>query len=369
MRRPYRLMVWGPGRMGQLCIWEISQTPALELVGLRAYSESKNGVDAGEMIGIAPMGVKATTDVDALLKIDCDCIVYTAHDEGTYHTDDEILRLLAAGKNVVTPLPYQDAYLYREAEFIDKLNAACARGRSVFHAGGIDPDLISDRILLGLTGACSDVTSIRLQENWDCSQAAPGPLKYVGFGMPPEEAKKVLVTQVIAANFTKAVVHTAARVLGLTYDRVEESHDYDPTPVALDLPFRIEAGTVGRIVHRMQGFVDAIGPEPFFTIEYNWVINESMRPEGMNPGQYYLATIEGRPSIKMALDLKVSHKNNDRTYQLGNMAVEPSYIATLVPCLQAIPHVCAAEPGVLRSFGPSLNWRPDLRLSEPKQAR
>ncbi|WP_408065744.1 hypothetical protein [Zoogloea dura] len=96
-------MVWGPGRMGSLCIWEISHSPAFELVGVRAYSESKCGVDAGDLVGIAPMGITLTCDVDALLRIDCDCIVYTAHDEGRYHTDDEILMLLAAGKNVVTP--------------------------------------------------------------------------------------------------------------------------------------------------------------------------------------------------------------------------------------------------------------------------
>src|SRR5690606_33560303 len=116
MKKPYKLMVWGPGRMGGLCIWEIANSPALELVGLRVYSDGKNGVDAGELIGIAPMGVKASNDVDALLKVDCDCIVYAAHDNGTYDTDDEILKLLTAGKNIVTMLPYQNAHLFREPE-------------------------------------------------------------------------------------------------------------------------------------------------------------------------------------------------------------------------------------------------------------
>lgn len=368
MRQPYKLMVWGPGRMGKLCIWEATHTSAFELVGVRTYSESKHGVDAGELIGIGPIGVKLSTDVDALLKIDCDCIVYTAHDEGTYHTDDEILTLLAAGKNIVTPLPYQNAHLFREAEFVAKLEAACRQGGSVFHAGGIDPDLISDRILLGLTGACAEVRSIRLQESWDCSHAAPGPLQYVGFGKPPEEAKKVVVAQVIANNFTQSIVRTAEQVLGVTYDRVEESHDYVPTPVDIEHPFPIAAGTVGRITHRLQGHVDSMGPDPFFTIEYNWVINESMLPEGVSPGQYYVATIEGRPSLRMALDLKVSHKTQERTHQLGNMEVEPSYVATLVPCLQAVPHVCAASPGILPSFGPSLHWMRDLRDSAPQPA-
>lgn len=365
MRQPYRLMVWGPGRMGKLCIWEATQSPAFELVGVRAYSEAKNGVDAGELIGVAPLGIPVSTDVQALLKIDCDCIVYTAHDEGTYHTDDEILMLLAAGKNVVTPLPYQDAHLFRGADFLARLDEACRSGGSVFHAGGIDPDLISDRILLGLTGACAEVKSVRLQECWDCSFAQEGPLRYVGFGQSPAEAEKVVLTQTIANNFTTAVARTAERVLGVTYDRLVESHDYVATTEDIHTPFHIPAGTVGRITHRMQGYVDAISAEPFFTIEYNWLVGNGMLPEGVAPGQYYVGTIEGRPSIRMALDLKVSHQNNDRTYRLGNMDVEPAYVATLVPCLQAIPHICAAKPGVLPSFGPSLHWMADLRQSAP----
>jgi hypothetical protein len=301
--------------------------------------------------------------VASLLKIDCDCIVYTAFDDGRHNRDEEILMLLAAGKNVVTPLPYQDARLFRDAEFVARLDEACRTGRSVFHAGGIDPDLISDRVLLALTGACADVKSIRLQECWDTSFAVEEQLRYVGFGMAPADAEKIVVTKTIANNFMMAVVRTAERVLGVKYDRVLESHDYVPTPVDIQTPFHVRAGAVGRITHRMQGWVDAIGPEPFFTIEYNWLIGNGMLPEGVAPGQYYVGTIEGRPSIRMALDLKVSHKNRDRVYKLGNMEVEPSYVATLVPCLQAIPHICAAQPGVMPSFGPSLHWMADPRDS------
>lgn len=366
MRAPYKLIVFGPGRIGGLAIWEIANSKEFELVGLRVYSEGKNGIDAGELVGIAPLGVKATTDVDALLKTDCDCVLYTAHDEGTFHTDDEILKILAAGKDVVTPLPYQNPELFREPEFVAKLEAACKEGNSTFYAGGIDPDLVSNRILLGLTGACADVTSIKLQENWDCTEAAkrsPEQLKYVGMGLPPEEAEKITVTQVIAANFTRALVHTAEKVLGVKYDRVEEGHDYITTPVDIHEPMHIPAGTVGRITHRMSGYVDAIGPDPFFTIEYHWLMGDTMLPEGIQPGQYYVATIEGRPSVRMTLDFKVSNNSDETLYKLGNLEVEPAYVAVLVPCMQAIPHVCAAPAGLMPSFDPSLHWMQDLRNS------
>ncbi|MBN1315272.1 MAG: hypothetical protein JXA42_07385 [Anaerolineales bacterium] len=364
--KKYKLMVWGPGRMGGHCIWEIANSKEFELVGVRGYLEKEIGVDAGELVGLAPMGIEITDNVDELLKIDCDCIVHTVHEDPNYGTDDEILKVLAAGKNLVTVLPYQNAHLFREPAFVEKLEAACKAGGSTFYSGGIDPDLVSNRILLGLTGACADVKTVKLQECWDCSSAQPGPLQFIGFGKQPEEAKKVVIAHAVAANFQKSIVYTAAKVLGVKYDRVEESHHYIPTTVDIHKPFSIPTGCVGRITHRMEGFVDSIGPEPLMQHEYHWHIGDSMLPEGVQPGQNYVATIEGRPSMKMTLDFRVSNKNDDRFFSLGNMKVVPTYVATLVPCMQAIPHVVAAPPGIMPSFDPSLHWMQDLRDSVSK---
>ena len=38
---------------------------------------AKNGVDAGEPCGESPVGIVATTDRDAVLKLDADCCVLT----------------------------------------------------------------------------------------------------------------------------------------------------------------------------------------------------------------------------------------------------------------------------------------------------
>ena len=38
----------------------------------------KAGKDAGELCGVGPVGVHATTDAEALLRLDADCVCYTA---------------------------------------------------------------------------------------------------------------------------------------------------------------------------------------------------------------------------------------------------------------------------------------------------
>lgn len=178
------------------------------------------------------------------MKIDCDCILHTVHEDPTFkRTDEEILQLLAAGKNVVTVLPYQNAHLFREKEFVDKLEAACKTGGSTFYSGGVDPDLVSNRTLLTLTGACADVKSVMLQECWDCSSAGrPEALQYIRFGKDPKEAKKIVGVYTVATYFQKSILATAAKVLGVKFDRIEESYLYIPAAEEIKIPLAIPVG-------------------------------------------------------------------------------------------------------------------------------
>ena len=366
MRKPYRVMVWGPGGLGSVCIWEVLQSKAFKLVGVRCYGESKNGVDVGTLLGMPPVGIKATNNVEKLLKLNCDCVIYTARDMGNFNTDEEILQILAAGKSVVTPLPYHNAHLFRDTAFNKKLAAACKKGKSVFHATGIDPDLISDRVLMGLTGLCTDIKYVKLQENWDSTYTEPELLAVAGFGKSLEDAKRVPLAAAVSTNFLKAIAHTVEHLLGVDYVRIEETHDYIATPKDIVSHYMtVKAGTVGRLTHRYCGWV-AGQNEPFFTMEYNWVMGPTMLPEGVLPNQYWVAEIEGRPSLKMVIDLTASRQNKDRFYKIGKLQTEPGYHGTMAPCLQAIPHICAAKPGVMPSFGTGLHWMKDLRASVAK---
>src|SRR5690349_22330594 len=42
------------------------------------YTTLFRSKDAGELVGIEPLGVTATNDADALLALDADCVCYTA---------------------------------------------------------------------------------------------------------------------------------------------------------------------------------------------------------------------------------------------------------------------------------------------------
>ena len=90
--------------------------PLLELVGCYAWSPEKVGRDVGELFGIEPLGVAATNDIDALLALKPDCVVYNP----MWIDVDELVRILSAGVNVVST-----------ASFITGHNLGAGRDRIV----------------------------------------------------------------------------------------------------------------------------------------------------------------------------------------------------------------------------------------------
>src|SRR4029453_2531948 len=74
---PYRVIQWATGNVGRAAVEGIVSHPELELVGTWVHSADKSGRDVGELCGIGPLGVRATSDVDAILALDADCVLYS----------------------------------------------------------------------------------------------------------------------------------------------------------------------------------------------------------------------------------------------------------------------------------------------------
>ena len=93
-----RVIQWTTGKVGKLSLRGILDDPRLELVGLYAYSDDKVGKDAGALCGRPDTGVLATADIDALLALEADTVVYTP-----FMADlDHVTRLLDSGLDVIS---------------------------------------------------------------------------------------------------------------------------------------------------------------------------------------------------------------------------------------------------------------------------
>lgn len=89
----------------------------------------------------------ATTDVDEVLALDADCVLYTPRIARL----DEVCALLSSGKNVVTT-----AFLFQPRRLPpaerDRLAAACQAGNASVHGSGLNPGNLSGVLPLALSG-------------------------------------------------------------------------------------------------------------------------------------------------------------------------------------------------------------------------
>ena len=181
----YRVIQWATGNIGQRALAASIRHPDLEVVGVRVYGADKIGVDAGVIAGTGTVtGVLATDDVDALVALDADCVLYMPSRLDL----DELCRLLASGKNVVsTCSELLWARRALPADQVERLEQACAEGDVSLFATGSSPGFISEVVPIALLLLERRVDRIVIEEFANMSQR-PSPkllFEVMGFGREP----------------------------------------------------------------------------------------------------------------------------------------------------------------------------------------
>ena len=161
-----RVIQWATGAVGRHAVAAVHDHPELELVGALVYSEAKAGRDVGEICGIGEIGVAATTDPDQIVALDADCVLYMPQGEmNPMGALDDICRLLASGKNVVSTAVTGLIYPRSMGEtVVARLEAACAEGPTSFHGTGIEPGWAAEVLPLTMSGLFQRIDSLLVQE-------------------------------------------------------------------------------------------------------------------------------------------------------------------------------------------------------------
>src|SRR4051794_17183872 len=74
-----RVALIGTGNCGSIALRQLINDGRFELTGVWVSSDAKVGKDAGELAGLDGLtGVAATNDLDAILAVKPDCVVYCA---------------------------------------------------------------------------------------------------------------------------------------------------------------------------------------------------------------------------------------------------------------------------------------------------
>ena len=76
-----RVVQWATGTVGRHAATAVHRHPDLELAGAYVYTAAKAGRDIGDICGIGPIGVRATSEPDEIFALDADCVLYMAQGE------------------------------------------------------------------------------------------------------------------------------------------------------------------------------------------------------------------------------------------------------------------------------------------------
>ena len=331
-----RVIQWATGNVGRAAIEGVLAHPDLELVGCWVHSSEKEGVDVGTLIGRDPVGVTATTDVDALLALDADCVLYSP-----LFADPAVLtRILQSGKDVVTPL----GWFYPPDDDRDRFDALCKEAGVTLHGTGIHPGGITERFPLVLSALAGSVTHVRAEEFSDIRTygAADVIRDWMLFGATPEHARTSVMADVLGGGFRQSVWMVADE-LGFALDEgLRTTHDVAVATAPIDSPIGpIQPGTVAAQRFRWEGLVDG---EPVITAAVNWLMGEEHLdpPWAFGPeGERFEVEVTGDPGV-----LVTFKKLHPVSVEAG-LQRNPGIVATAMHCVNAIPYVCAARPGLL----------------------
>jgi len=351
MNKPYRIAICGPGATGGGAIRGILSNPAFELVGVRAYSAAKHGRDVGELVGVEPVGVMAMTDLNDLLKLDTDCVFYMSQTYSDSGQTEEQLALLEAGHNVIGVGQYQALDLVDKA-LHQRFIAATTKGKSTFHACGIDPEFFSERLPLLMSALQYDVTRIELWEISPSDTIGEESLKSAGFGKSMSEAYgNDFVMRLGRSLLVPAMCRLSAH-MGYPIDRVEMTPQHVAAPFDIDIGrAKAPKGTLAGISRRYECFS---GDHLFYTHNDYYYLSPLGPPEGVTNPDCYLLRVEGTPSYELTLSFKTSILR-DQLYDEKHK-LKPAFMAVGALALNAVPAVVAAPPGIYEYPLPAA-WR------------
>jgi hypothetical protein len=334
--KTYRVIQWATGVVGKTALRHFIENPVFELAGVLVTKPEKVGLDAGDIVGLPKTGVIATNDVEAIVALDADCVLFAP-----IVTDVEMIcRLLRSGKNVASVAgPFSPQHY---PEHFAKIEAACRDGGTSYHGCGIHPGFSGDILPLTLTRLMNRVDHIQIYEFIDKLRNPMVYTEMMGFGRDPD-ALLAKPSRSPEAPFAFAQsMALVAEGLGKKIDKVTTRLEVAtatediPYSLGIGLPISgtVRKGTVAGQHYEWTAWVDG---KPLITYHFYWTMGENVEPRWDIDSRYQVV-IEGDPPLEVRL---MSRPDSE--------GVRPSLGLPWTGLLgaTALPAVCEARPGVV----------------------
>ncbi|HEX7854608.1 MAG TPA: dihydrodipicolinate reductase [Sphingobium sp.] len=334
-KMPYRVVQWATGNVGSRAMRQTIRHPDLELVGCYVHSADKAGRDAGELCGIAPIGVTATNRIEDVLALKPDCVLYMPH-ELNY---DEVCAILESGSNIVSSRMEFHNPAWLEPSVRARVEAACALGGTSIHASGASPGFITEALPIALASIQRRLDCLTVFEYADCStRNSPEMLfEMMGFGSKPDETRLQHMVDHLRLSFAGSI-GLMADAFGIQYDSIEARGALgvarqDVHIVAGVVP----AGTVAAERATIAAMRDG---KPVYQVIANWYVSSDVDTTDGETWDFrsesgWRVLVEGDCPMDISITFPVAPKDYAE-FTPGLTANRP---------VNAIPYVCEAAPG------------------------
>jgi hypothetical protein len=223
---------------------------------------------------------------------------------------------------------------------VAELEAACRTGGVSLHGTGIHPGGITERFPLTFSALCTNIRHVRAEEFSDIrNYAAEMVVRDVMlFGKTLDEAEASPMLEILGAGFAQSI-RMVGDTLGLKLDpEIRTGHEMAVATRDLDTPVGLIAkGTVAAQRFTWDG---TVGGTPRVTARVNWLMGEDLDPPWKLGEQRFEVAFDADPPLHVTfhgLHPPVLGQDLDRN---------PGLWATANHCVNAIPYVCDAEPGI-----------------------
>jgi hypothetical protein len=322
-----KVIQWFTGEIARHQIRVVAQCPSMELVGAFVFHPEKVGLDAGVLAGIDALGVITTNDMELMLAMDADVVLYNPPLERY----DDIIPILASGKNVISIMA---GWNPTGMKCYPQIEEACKKGNSSLYGTGLNPGLSYELALLA-SSACTQVDSVYIKTCEQQSSLSEVFLQHFGFGKSEEELRS-------SADTTYAIFHNLMDITDLIADKLGlardgRSFDIDFEPAILDYEDKItvKKGTMAGLLVKAS---TTNAGEPVATIEVRFLLGDEYVSDSFladRPKQGWIEVdVRGTPGSRIYHEVYMD-QDIIGTWSTGTRAVN------------AIPAVVAAKPGLL----------------------
>ena len=334
--RPLRVVQWTTGNIARQAIKAVVERPDLELVGVFAYSAEKVGKDASELAGLAkPTGVKATDDINVIIGLRPDCVLYMP----LHPNVDHLVRLLENGINVLSTASFITGRAYGE-QARQRLRTAAESGAASLFGGGINPGF-ADYITALVSGPCREVNYVKVLESFNIGTwAGDANQDELGWGREagsPNHADDIVKATAPFGDAVEAMGELFRVHVDAIRCEVEFAHalsDVDSIPNR-----SIKKGTVAGIDAR---WIGSTGGTDVIEANVRWTVAPDIEPD-WDIAMAYQIEVRGYPQVNARIEVLPADMES---MSLDEMMAIGSVI-TAMPIVNAIDTVVAARPGIV----------------------